>query len=149
MGNISLADTMLERKFALSTCALPQRQAVWRMTCFVSSIYAIQHDPTYFPSPYAFNPDRWIRSDSPGETKSPAMAALNPFSIGPRRCAGRSMALLELRLLVARTLFGFDFRLADGQELRGKTMYEAKDEFRLYSHVTSYCEGPWLAFKAR
>jgi cytochrome P450 len=122
------------------------------LTYFFSSIYAIQHDPTYFPSPRTFNPDRWLKVGSLEEPKGAANSALNPFSIGPRRCAGRSMALLELRLLMARTLFGFDFRFADGrtsQKLPGKGGYEGEDEFRLYSHVTSYCEGPFLASKAR
>jgi cytochrome P450 len=118
---------------------------------FLSSIYAIQHNQTYFPSPSTFNPDRWLKLSSQEEQKDADNSALNPFSIGPRRCAGRSMALLEMRLLMARTLFGFDFRLTDGpmrQESRLKAGYETDDEFRLYSHVTSYCEGPFLAFKA-
>lgn len=66
------------------------------------------------------------------------------------------MALLELSLAVARVVFVYDFRKADGklgsvgQGGPGKgTLRDMTDEFQLWANVTSYCKGPWLAFRRR
>ncbi|KAI9874884.1 MAG: hypothetical protein M1830_009181 [Pleopsidium flavum] len=120
-----------------------------------TSIYSIQHNPAYFPSPHVFSPSRWLPSESTCTAPIDlAGTAFNPFSLGPRGCAGRSMALLELSLAIARTLFVYDFRQAEGGlgrvgeggsekgDLRGRV-----DEFQLYANVTSYCEGPWIIFR--
>jgi cytochrome P450 len=118
-----------------------------------TSIYLIQHNPAYFSAPYTFGPERWLKSSCSEEQKSLADAAFNPFSIGPRRCAGQSMALLELKLMVARTLFTFDFRFARGTNKEasrgGSKLQTHGEEFQLYAHVTSYCEVPQLVFKKR
>ncbi|EHK97881.1 putative Cytochrome 67 [Glarea lozoyensis 74030] len=50
--------------------------------------YAIHHNPSYYPDPFTFNPDRWI-AESPAETKDTvalAQSAFCPFSVGPRGC---------------------------------------------------------------
>ncbi|KAI9812638.1 MAG: hypothetical protein M1827_004627 [Pycnora praestabilis] len=122
-----------------------------------TSIYSIQHNPAFFPSPHTFIPSRWLPTDPLSEAETTAAySALNPFSLGPRGCAGRSMALLELRLTVARVLFTYELRMADGElgtvgegmlgqgRMRGK-----REEFQLFSNVTSYCRGPWLMFRER
>jgi cytochrome P450 len=122
------------------------------------SIYSIQHNPDYFPSPYNFDPNRWLGSDSPNhyEKSKLANAAFNPFSVGPRACAGRSIGLAELHIMFARTMFAYDFRIADGPlgsvgQGSGKNgdLRSCESEFQLFAHVTSYCEGPWVVFKAR
>lgn len=45
--------------------------------------YSLHMHPDYFPSPYTFDPHRFL-GDS-----SKAKAGLNPFSEGPRACIGR------------------------------------------------------------
>ncbi|TVY85564.1 Cytochrome P450 monooxygenase [Lachnellula suecica] len=118
-----------------------------------TSMYAIHHNETYFPSAYIFDPERWLSSSSE-EQRELAHSAFNPFSLGPRGCAGRSMALSELNLLVARTMFLYDFRLADGPlgavgrgaPEKGK-LRSRENEYQVFANITSYSDGPWIIFK--
>lgn len=75
---------------------------------FVSaSGYASNRSPLNFShEAELFDPSRWLVAD--GMTKPPA--AFNPFSLGPRNCLGRNLAYLEMRLILARLLWHFDFQ---------------------------------------
>ncbi|KAL9117878.1 MAG: hypothetical protein Q9187_005578 [Circinaria calcarea] len=120
-------------------------------------IYAIHHCERYFPNAHAFTPERWIAGGlvSP-EQLEVAYQAFNPFSLGPRGCPGRSFALLEISLTLARVVFDFDFRLADGGRGHigegtpglGSGRHRA-DEFQLWAHVTASSKGPELQFRRR
>src|SRR6266536_1009867 len=79
--------------------------------------YALHHNPDYFPAPFTFNPDRWIPDSSPEVTKDAvaiAQSAFCPFSIGPRGCIGKGLAYAELMTSLARIVFMYDMKLADG-----------------------------------
>ena len=54
-----------------------------------------------------FNPDRW----KDGTLTSVQKAAFIPFSTGPRACVGRNLAEMELALIVAVVVSGFDLEL--------------------------------------
>lgn len=57
----------------------------------------MMHDnPTIFPSPRAFKPDRWLQPDSAQLKKY-----LVPFSKGSRQCLGMQLAYCELYLIMA------------------------------------------------
>lgn len=43
-------------------------------------------------------------------------ACFQPFSHGTRNCLGKNLAYSELRVVVSRILFRFDYELAPGQE---------------------------------
>lgn len=50
--------------------------------------------------------------------------AFNPFSMGPRACIGKTLALSELSTTLARLVWTYDFKPADGpdgQTGKGKT----------------------------
>ena len=72
-------------------------------------------DAERFHQPGAFLPERWLDA-APAGAHEPA--ARMPFGSGPRICPGRSLALLEMRLLLS-TLYGaFDVeREGDGKEV--------------------------------
>ncbi|KAF8989678.1 high nitrogen upregulated cytochrome P450 monooxygenase 2 [Cyathus striatus] len=73
--------------------------------------YAIHRDPRYFsPDPDSFIPDRWIKVDSSYETNQ---AAFIPYSTGPMNCAGKLLAQLELRVVVASLVRDLDFKFQD------------------------------------
>ena len=91
---------------------------------FVSaSGYASNRSKLNFPnSPSEFEPSRWLShtpsSNDPGFQPNDATSpsAFNPFSLGPRRCLGRSLAYLEMRLILAHLIWTFDFEATESKE---------------------------------
>ncbi|KAI0849754.1 cytochrome P450 [Daldinia vernicosa] len=77
--------------------------------------YALHHNEAYFTDPFIFRPERWLDENGDPKTLSRMYAAFSPFSVGSRACAGKSMAYLEASLVIAKTLFTFDFWTAQGE----------------------------------
>ncbi|HSO35838.1 MAG TPA: cytochrome P450 [Labilithrix sp.] len=66
-------------------------------------------EPARFEEPQTFLPERWI----PGARSGPHDAAAHiPFGSGPRICPGRSLALLEMRVVLASLYRNFDVERA-------------------------------------
>ena len=59
--------------------------------------YVHHRDPTLFPEPDKFIPERWL-GDSVGDMNN----ALTPFSVGSRNCIGQNLAKAELYLAVSK-----------------------------------------------
>lgn len=137
-------------------------------TVVAVSHYAIHHNEAYFPQSFNFNPERWIvetglseEADSKFEAEEAKVAlaksAFCPFSIGPRACIARNMAYSELSVTVARLLWLYDLKLAEGQETIGdgngcKTwggLERRKGEYQLRDWVTAAKDGPIVQFKLR
>ena len=57
-------------------------------------------DPTIFPNPERFQPERWLR-DSPSYSRIDPVHFL-PFGHGPRACPGQRFARVELYMMVFR-----------------------------------------------
>ncbi|KAL8722376.1 MAG: hypothetical protein Q9181_007501, partial [Wetmoreana brouardii] len=79
--------------------------------------YSTYHHPGNFRCPSDFLPERWL----PGTRDAPPFDkdkrdCMQPFSFGPRNCLGKNMARAEMRLLFAKLLFRFDWRLQPGQD---------------------------------
>ena len=70
--------------------------------------WATQHDPRYWHDPDTFLPERWI-----GEGFGDRKEASNPFSIGPRACLGINLAYLELRIILAKMVWAYEWELVD------------------------------------
>jgi len=123
-----------------------------------SPIYALHHNEKFVPNPYHYHPSRWLLSE-PGVTVQSVEAlhsVFNPFSIGPRGCIGKPMAYLELSLTLARLVWGFDMKLADGpQGMIGEGRKglglgrEREDEFQLEDIFVSEKRGPVAHFRDR
>jgi cytochrome P450 len=127
------------------------------------SNYALQHDSSYFPEPYRFNPERWLtqtddsqRNPGQNDVRPAVRHAFAPFSIGDRSCAGKSMAYLEMSLAIAKTVWYFDFQQApnESDRLAKRSMWshegrEREDEFQLYDGVVVGHDGPNITFTAR
>jgi cytochrome P450 len=74
--------------------------------------YSIHRDPRYFHTPEEFLPERWFSTGAPpGEHNA---AAFFPFSYGPTICAGKNLALMEMRMLLCWVLRRFRFSKAPG-----------------------------------
>ena len=51
-----------------------------------------------------------------------------PFSMGPMGCIGKSLAMMELRVVTAKLVTKFDLSLAPGEDGK-RIMYKTKDHF--------------------
>ena len=71
-------------------------------------IYGLQRDPTYWPSPDTFIPERWLVDE--GDPLYPVKGAWRPFELGPRSCIGQDLALIESRIILALMLRQFDIK---------------------------------------
>ena len=72
-------------------------------------------DERRFPDAQAFEPERWLSGPSAGSAKRVAM----PFGAGPRLCPGRYLAILEMKMVIAMLLAGFEIESVtapDGKE---------------------------------
>ncbi|KAH7190031.1 cytochrome P450 [Fusarium oxysporum] len=68
--------------------------------------WTTKHDGRYWKDPHAFIPERWINGGF-GDTKQ----ASQPFSLGPRACLGINLAYLEMRIIIAKMVYHFDWEL--------------------------------------
>jgi cytochrome P450/nitrite reductase/ring-hydroxylating ferredoxin subunit len=67
-------------------------------------------DAHNFGDPLAFRPDRWLDAAATGGAHE--VAANIPFGSGPRICPGRTLALLEMKLVLAMLFGDFDVERA-------------------------------------
>ncbi|KAE9366697.1 cytochrome P450 [Stipitochalara longipes BDJ] len=70
--------------------------------------WSVTHNPNCFKDPYTFRPERWLDPKCTDD-----LSASQPFLLGARNCIGQNMAWMELRILVAKMVFLFDFELVD------------------------------------
>jgi cytochrome P450 len=85
---------------------------------------------SYFFEATSFHPERWLpqaieNHESPFYNDK--RNAVQPFSIGPRSCIGRPLALAESRLTLARLIWAFDMDEADTQA--GRLVWEQQRSF--------------------
>lgn len=99
--------------------------------------WAVNYDESYFVDAHSFEPERCLHraniiknSDEGDDTENDKvdqskiskkyandrMDVLNPFLVGPRNCIGQNLAYAEMRLILARLAFRFDFELCEESE---------------------------------
>ncbi|KAK9679266.1 Cytochrome P450 [Popillia japonica] len=76
-------------------------------TPIVIPIYAIHHDPKYYPNPEKFDPDRFSENNKSEISKG----AYLPFGEGPRICIGMKFALLQIKIATVAIVQKFDVRV--------------------------------------
>ena len=120
-------------------------------------IYAVHHNPRYFPSPYSYRPERWMEGEGTNkEAVELAKSAFSAFSIGPVGCLGKNLAYMEMMLAIAHTLWALDMESEAGplapvpsRSYLRRYRAHAEGEYRLRDRFTSWKEGPWLTFRVR
>lgn len=105
-------------------------------TAIYIPLHALQRSPEYFsPYPNTFWPDRWLQEDQRHEPFSISqedqqtvispdtippvhihLPAFIPFSAGPANCAGKNLALVEMRMVIALLIQRFEMRFEDGYD---------------------------------
>lgn len=81
--------------------------------------WATFQNPVNFVEPESYIPERWLPATHPQyEERFTAdnRAVFKPFSYGPRDCIGKNLAFSEMRLIICRLLYRFDFELAHNQD---------------------------------
>ncbi|KAL6695643.1 cytochrome P450 [Trichoderma pleuroticola] len=74
--------------------------------------HAIQRSAKYFKDPDTFIPERWTtRPDLIIDKR-----AYLPFSLGSHSCVGKRVAILVIRLVLAYTVWYYDFEFAPGED---------------------------------
>jgi cytochrome P450 len=76
-------------------------------------------DERRFPDAQAFDPARWLDGQMRGGSASSPKRVAMPFGAGPRLCPGRYLAILEMKMVMAMLLAGFDIESVttpDGRE---------------------------------
>ncbi|EPS29076.1 hypothetical protein PDE_04025 [Penicillium oxalicum 114-2] len=97
-------------------------------------IYAVHHNPTVYPQPFRFDPDRWLVDDT-----HDVRSAFMPFSLGTRSCIGKGLAQMEALLTLANIIWRYDFRAVPGGAVQ--------PEYKLKDHVTGAKTGPVLQYR--
>ncbi|PMB64429.1 Trichodiene oxygenase [Beauveria bassiana] len=85
------------------------------------SAYFQHRDPSIFPSPEKFMPERWLQNVTPEMQRS-----LVPFSKGSRHCLGMHLAYCEINFILA-ALFrpgGAEFSLHETDESDVKMVHD-------------------------
>ncbi|KAI1114907.1 cytochrome P450 [Nemania sp. NC0429] len=126
-------------------------------TLVAISAYCLMHNEAYFPEPFAFRPERWL-DDTDSDRLARMGEAFIPFSFGETMCLGKTMAYMEMSLVLAKTLWYFDFKQAPGEagKLGGGGpggwdggLRDRVDEFQLYDAFVGEHNGPNLTFIPR
>ena len=110
-----------------------------------------------FGDPNVYRPERWIVDEEAGVTAEEVLrisAYLHPFSGGWGSCVGQNLAMFELMVTIARTLFRLDVRAEPGSTLGegnidlGWGRRERKN-FQLFDWLISARDGPMIQFRTR
>ncbi|KAI1343575.1 cytochrome P450 [Xylariaceae sp. FL0016] len=76
-------------------------------TSVSTDVWCLQHSERYWKAPWSFRPERWLEDN--GDDKG----AFQPFSEGPRVCLGMGLAYMEMRLVLAKLVWNYDWELDD------------------------------------
>ncbi|KAI9690296.1 MAG: hypothetical protein M1822_009257 [Bathelium mastoideum] len=77
-------------------------------------LWAGFHNPAHFKRPEQYIPERFLPRDHPYYDPlfdSDHKLVYQPFSFGPRNCIGKNLAWAELRLVLSKLLFHFDYEI--------------------------------------
>jgi Cytochrome P450 len=99
-------------------------------------IHSIHRNPAYYPEPFTYNLDLWLKSEKGAEELETMRKAYVPFGTSPRTCVGKSLALMELMLTMAALLWQFDFRASNRDEQAGTDGKMVAEQSHLKDHVT-------------
>ena len=124
-----------------------------------TGLYCLSFNKDVYPEPFTFRPERWIVAEdksvgSSAESVAAARNAFCAFSTGPRGCVGKNLAWLEMRIVLAKTLWMFEVK-ADptnklgGGDPTGKPGRQREDEYQTYEMFVSNRNGPIIQLKKR
>jgi cytochrome P450 len=121
-----------------------------------TAFWAMHYNKDYYPEPLQFRPERWIVGEAGSTADSVALAesAFCAFSAGSRGCVGKNMAWLEMRIVMAKTLWRFEIKQDPGNNLGGgradaRLGRREEGQYQTYEMFVSNRKGPMVQLKER
>jgi cytochrome P450 len=124
-----------------------------------TGLYCLSYNSNIYPEPFHFRPERWIVDETGKEGSSAESVALAEngfcaFSYGTRGCVGKNLAWLEMRLVVAKTLWMYEVRADSksrlgGGDRHGKPGRQTEDQYQIYDIFVAGRKGPMLQMRKR
>ncbi|CAI6339907.1 unnamed protein product [Periconia digitata] len=121
--------------------------------------WALNRNEEVYGDAFTFRPERFIVSDelktlNTKESVREVKHALHSFLKGPGDCAGQRLAMLMMSIIVARTLWRMDVRLAPGTDLgagNAKLGWGSRDPRQqvVQDSYIALVHGPVVQFRAR
>ncbi|CAO2657794.1 Nn.00g039200.m01.CDS01 [Neocucurbitaria sp. VM-36] len=124
-----------------------------------TGLYCLSFNKDVYPEPFTFRPERWIVADdknvgSSTESVALAQSAFCAFSTGSRGCVGKNLAWLEMRIVIAKTLWMFEVKgdptnKLGGGDTHGRPGRQRENEYQTYEMFVSNRKGPMVQLKKR
>jgi cytochrome P450 len=77
--------------------------------------YTTQRDPAFFPEPEKWDPARWIADGAINSGTPEQREMMLAWGKGTRACIGQHMATIEVKVLLSRLAYQFEFKLEGEQ----------------------------------
>ncbi|KAL8735400.1 MAG: hypothetical protein Q9166_000945 [cf. Caloplaca sp. 2 TL-2023] len=115
------------------------------------------HNDDNYGDSNVYRPERWTVDEENGvsaESVAHIKTCFHPFSAGPGNCVGQNLAILEMLLVAARTLYRMDVRIAPGSTM-GEGSPELgwgrrdRNSFQLEDAYIAIRHGPMVQFRRR
>lgn len=81
-------------------------------TGLIIPIFGLQRDPTYYPEPDEFRPERFLNKNAKNRLDQPYM----PFGEGPRICIGLRLGIIQVKVGLMMMLQRNSFHLQNEAE---------------------------------
>lgn len=125
-------------------------------TSVSTALYCLSYNRDVFPEPSEFRPERWIvGAETSADSVALAESGFCAFSYGSRGCPGKNLAWLEMSIVVAKIIHGFELRqdaadLVGGGSLDGKVGGRRNvEQYQTYDAFVSLRDGPMVQFQRR
>ncbi|XP_029170278.1 cytochrome P450 9e2-like [Nylanderia fulva] len=105
-------------------------------TTIMIPIYALHHDPKYFPNPDKFDPERFSQENKDNVVPYTYL----PFGQGPRKCIGARFVFMKTKILIAHLLRQFILK---------KTEKTVEPVFDKNSFNLQFDGGFWIGLEKR
>nr|XP_020150848.2 noroxomaritidine synthase 2-like [Aegilops tauschii subsp. strangulata] len=110
----------LERKMVAGNDIMPSGHEVHTGDTIFISLYSMgRMEGVWGNDCLDYNPDRWIVNDGNNLRYVPSHKFL-AFNSGPRMCLGKDIAIMQMKTIIASTLWNFDVQLMEGQSIQPK-----------------------------
>lgn len=77
-------------------------------TIVATQAWSMHRDPTIFPSPETFLPDRWLETADNAEQLTLMSQYMMPFGVGTRMCGGQNLAQIMIRVVLTSVVRNFN-----------------------------------------